>query len=356
MSVVATAAKPAVGAEAAKPQPPPAIERSLAQRLASWLPPLIGVLLFALAIWVIHRELAAFRPGDLMAELASIPAGALALAVLAAAAGYGTLTLFDPLALHYLGKHLPYRQTALASFTGYAFGHNLGFSWLSGGAVRYRLYTVWGLSSLDIGTIIAFNSVSTFLGLSSILALACLGEPAAVGHLLHLPSPLVVAIGVVLLVPIAGYLVAAALQAGADPDRPLAADPAAAGGRCGAARSVAARLDARGGGPLRPAAGRPAARLPGLRRPVRARQSRRVDQQCPGRDRRVRGGRAAGGARRRCVRQRRGGADRLPGDLLSSTARRGGRAARRPPAPGQGDASAGGSATGPGPRCPTCSR
>ena len=87
---------------------------------------------------------------------------------------------YSSLALHYLGKALPYRQTALASFTGYAFSHNLGLGWLSGGAVRYRLYSVWGLSSLEIGMILAFNTVTTFLGLGCIIALACLGEPAQV--------------------------------------------------------------------------------------------------------------------------------------------------------------------------------
>jgi phosphatidylglycerol lysyltransferase len=190
------------------------IERPLARRLSSWLPHLISLVLFALAIWVIHRELAAFRPGELMARLREIPLSALALAVLAAAAGYGTLTAFDPLALRYVGQRLPYRRTALASFTGYAFSHNLGFGWLSGGAVRYRLYTVWGLSSLDIGTIIAFNTATTFLGLAMILALACLGEPGTIAGLLHLPRPAMVAIGVLLLAMVAGYLVAARLRPG----------------------------------------------------------------------------------------------------------------------------------------------
>ena len=107
------------------------------------------------------------------------------LALIAAALGYGTLTLFDPLALHYLGKRLPYRQTALASFTGYAFSHNLGLGWLSGGAVRYRLYTAWGLSSLDIGIVLAFNTVTTSRpGLDP----ACLGEPDEIAGSSAFPS------------------------------------------------------------------------------------------------------------------------------------------------------------------------
>jgi phosphatidylglycerol lysyltransferase len=184
-----------------------ALDQPLYQRLGRWLPHLISLVLFALAIWAIHGQLAAFRPADLLARLTAIPAHAIVLAVLAAALGYATLTLFDPLALRYLGKRLPYRRTALASFTGYAFSHNLGLSWLSGGAVRYRLYSVWGLSSLEIGVVLAFNTVTTFLGLGSILALACLGEPAEVAGMVHLPAPLVVAIGLALVLAVAGYFV-----------------------------------------------------------------------------------------------------------------------------------------------------
>jgi phosphatidylglycerol lysyltransferase len=212
MSGAATRANGAPPASAADRQEPGDVERAAGQRLVRWLPHLISLILFALAIWVIHRELAAFRPADLMARLAEIPAGALALALLAAVLGYGTLTFFDWLALRYLGKGLPYRQTALASFTGYAFSHNLGLGWLSGGAVRYRLYTVWGLSSLDIGVILAFNTVTTFLGLGSILALACLGEPETVAGILRLPVPVALTIGGGLAALVAGYVLAAALR------------------------------------------------------------------------------------------------------------------------------------------------
>ena len=207
----ATPANRSAPASGADPPQVEVVETSWFQRLG-WLPHVVSLLLFALAIWAIHRELAAYRPADLLAHLAAIPTSALALAVIAAALGYGALTLFDPLALRYLGKGLPYRQTGLASFIGYAFSHNLGLGWLSGGAVRYRLYSVWGLSSLDIGGILAFNTVTTFLGLGTILALACLGEPAEVAAILRLPRPVVVVIGLALVGAIAGYLLASALR------------------------------------------------------------------------------------------------------------------------------------------------
>jgi phosphatidylglycerol lysyltransferase len=202
-------AAPAAAAPALGPEP---IEPPLGQRVGRWLPPLLSLVLFAIAIWVIHRQLAQYHLSDLFAHLREIPARAVAGAILATALGYATLTFYDALALHYVGERLPYRRTALASFTGYAFSHNLGLGWLSGGAVRFRLYTVWGLSSLDIGVILAFNTVTSFLGLGVILAIACLGEPQPIASILHLPAPAVLAIGLLLVAMVAAYGLATALR------------------------------------------------------------------------------------------------------------------------------------------------
>ena len=263
------AATPAAPTPAPLPEP---IEQPLHQRLGRWLPHLLSLILFAVAIWVIHRQLAQYHTRDLLTRLREIPLSAIAVAILAAAFGYATLTLYDRLALHYLGERLPYRRTALASFAGYAFSHNLGLGWLSGGAVRFRLYTVWGLSSLDIGVILAFNTVTSFLGLGTILGLACLGEPDRIAAILHLPAAAVVAIGGLLAGVVGAYLLATALRRQpiticgwqASLPRPTVA----------LAQIALSLLDWTSAAavlyillPLRAAA-----RLPGVRRPVRARQ------------------------------------------------------------------------------------
>ena len=57
-------------------------------------------------------------------------------------AGYLTLTFYDLFALRTIGRtEIPYRIAALAGFTSYAIGHNVGASVFSGGAVRYRIYS-----------------------------------------------------------------------------------------------------------------------------------------------------------------------------------------------------------------------
>src|SRR5262249_61233636 len=67
------------------------------------------------------------------------------------AGGFVTLTFYDFFALRTIGrKEVPYRTAALAGFASYAIGHNLGATVFTGGLVRLRIYSVWGLGIIDV--------------------------------------------------------------------------------------------------------------------------------------------------------------------------------------------------------------
>ncbi len=64
------------------------------------------------------------------------------LAALFVAFGYFTLTFYDLFALRTIGRSdVSYLTAALAGFTSYSVGHNVGASVFTGGAVRYRIYS-----------------------------------------------------------------------------------------------------------------------------------------------------------------------------------------------------------------------
>ena len=163
-----------------------------AHRLRSLVAPTLTLALFLAAAWAIHRELAAWTFADIAEALGGMAGGRVALAILAAALSYAVLSLYDPLALRHQGNALPLRRGALASFVGYAFSHTMGMPLFTGGAVRYRLYSAWGLPAGEIAGIIAFNSLTLWLGVAAMLALGGLAAPAAIGGLLHL-APVAVA-------------------------------------------------------------------------------------------------------------------------------------------------------------------
>ncbi|WP_319524491.1 YbhN family protein [uncultured Desulfosarcina sp.] len=133
-------------------------------KLSPWLGPILGAILFSLAVWVLHHELAAYHFKDIVHQIRSISTTRVALALLLTAAGYGVMTLYDFLALRYLKHLLGYGKIALAAFVGAAFSNNIGLSMIAGASVRYRLYANWGLSALEITKVVFFCTLTLWLG------------------------------------------------------------------------------------------------------------------------------------------------------------------------------------------------
>ena len=104
------------------------------------------------------------------------------------AAGYFTLTFYDLFALRTIGrKDVPYRVAALAGFTSYAVGHNVGASVFTGGAVRYRIYSGWGLSVIEVAKICFIAGLTFWLGNATVLGLGILYAPQAARAIDQLP-------------------------------------------------------------------------------------------------------------------------------------------------------------------------
>lgn len=120
---------------------------------------------------------------------------------------YVTLTFYDFFALHTIGRgHVPYRVAALASFTSYSIGHNLGATMFTAGAVRWRIYSASGLSVLDVAKMAFVTGLTIWLGNSVVLALCFIVEPAAASAVDHLPLWINRSIGIVGLAIIAAYV------------------------------------------------------------------------------------------------------------------------------------------------------
>ena len=146
------------------PDPATASRRDRWSRQKVWKT-LIAILAVSLAAFLLYRTLSRYSFEELIASVAAVPTSRLAAAGGFAAASYLCLTGFDYLALRYVGRPLPYRKAALASFTSLSLGHNIGFASLSSGAIRYRFYSRWGLRAGEVAKVILFCGVTVGLGL-----------------------------------------------------------------------------------------------------------------------------------------------------------------------------------------------
>ncbi len=136
--------------------------------------------IFVIAAFVLYHILRDIDPHELLAALKATDWRTLAVAGCFVAGGYVTLTFYDLFALRTIGRaDVPYRVAALGSFTSYAVGHNIGASVFSGGAVRYHIYSNWGLSVVDVTKLCFVAGLTFWLGNVTVLGLGILYTPAA---------------------------------------------------------------------------------------------------------------------------------------------------------------------------------
>jgi phosphatidylglycerol lysyltransferase len=172
------------------------------------LAPLVSVALFVVALVVLRGELHKHSYHEVLGALRSLPGPSLLLAGALAILGYALQTLYDTLGLVYARHPLAYRRTALASFIGYAFSNTIGQSLLTGGSIRFRLYSAWGLAATTITRVILFCSLSFWTGFmatgSVVLLTTHLRLPA--GTYLPMAGPRV--LGLIFGALVLGYLAA----------------------------------------------------------------------------------------------------------------------------------------------------
>ena len=141
--------------------------------------PIFGLAVLALALYVLYHELKTYHLRDILREVESLPAGRIMFALLFVSGSYLAATGYDTLSSLIIRHRLPYRQTALASFIGTSFSNNLGFGPLTGGSIRFRLYSAWGLSAADITKMVFFNTITLWLGYLTLGGIFFTLEPLA---------------------------------------------------------------------------------------------------------------------------------------------------------------------------------
>ena len=160
-----------------------------------------------MAVVVLYHILSDLDVEALLDALEATDWRTLAIAGFFVAAGYMTLTFYDLFALRTIGRSdVPYRIAALAGFTSYAVGHNVGASVFSGGAVRYRIYSAWGLGVIEVTKICFIAGLTFWLGNATLLGIGVLEAPQAARAVDQLPIWLNRLIALVILVVLSAYV------------------------------------------------------------------------------------------------------------------------------------------------------
>jgi phosphatidylglycerol lysyltransferase len=179
----------------------------MGRRILRIVLPTFGLAVFCLALWALYHELKTYHLKDILHSLRSLPRPRVLLALAFTALSYTAATGYDTLSTRYIRRPVRYGRTALAAFIGTTFSNNLGFGILTGGSVRLRLYTAWGLSALEISKLVLYNTVTLWLGFLGLGGLVFALEPLAVPQALRLPFLSVRPVGLIFLSMVVAYFV-----------------------------------------------------------------------------------------------------------------------------------------------------
>lgn len=148
--------------------------RILFERYRRYLVGGVIIILITLGFVALDRLTHEVRYSDVRAAVHGLSPRQIALALGLSAISYLALTFYDVLALRVIGRPLPWRTAALASFSSYTLSHNLGLALLTGGSARYRIYVAAGLDGPDIARVVGIAAAMFWAGVVTIASAALL--------------------------------------------------------------------------------------------------------------------------------------------------------------------------------------
>jgi phosphatidylglycerol lysyltransferase len=177
----------------------------IAHELKDLLIYLIPAIIFSLALWTLNKQLHDLHSSYVIQNIVGIPPTHIGIAVLFTILSYIALTGNDYLAARHINNPLPYKQIARISFISMSISNSVGFNFLAGSSLRYRLYSRYGLTLLQIWDIIVF-CVSTFwIGFCFVAGLLFTFYPVKLSiYMPEIPIPLNI-VGILLLIFLATY-------------------------------------------------------------------------------------------------------------------------------------------------------
>ncbi len=160
--------------------------------------PILPVAFFGVAVWLLYHEISHYRWHEIEESLYSIATPKICIASGLVVLNFLVLIGYDWLALKAIGVHLELSKVAFASFSGFVASYNFGAT-LGGVPIRYRIYSAYGLTAIQIIQLSIMLGVTFWIGEFALAGAAFVLAPIRVPLKLHLPFETVYGLGWVLL-------------------------------------------------------------------------------------------------------------------------------------------------------------
>ncbi|RWX75946.1 UPF0104 family protein [Neorhizobium lilium] len=165
---------------------------------------------FGVAGYLLYLTFREHSPSEIVESVRAIPTFHLVAALGYALGSYICLTGFDWAGVRYVKSDLGYPKIALASFIALSIGQSVGMSGLSSGALRYRYYAHWGMTTEDVAKIVLLSGVTVGIGMAVLSGIVMVLNPRDAASVLHLSEGTIMTIGIACFLITAAYLALAA--------------------------------------------------------------------------------------------------------------------------------------------------
>ena len=132
----------------------------------------VSVLLASVAVFVLIRTFQRINPGDVLQQMRAVSAGTLAAAALCAAGAFATLATYEIVVVRYVKHCIGRAKPVMTALIAFPLGHALGQAMLSGGALRYRMYTPAGFTATEVGATVLMANLPYALAFGLLLDVA----------------------------------------------------------------------------------------------------------------------------------------------------------------------------------------
>ncbi len=147
--------------------------KKLLRKILSWS----GLFFFGLAAFMIYHQLSKYSLEEIKQAVINVPNRNILFACIASLCGYIALSSYDFLALKYIKHKLAAWKWMFAGFLGFAISNNAGHAVVSGGAIRYRLYTRWRVPAGDIVKIVTFSGFTYLIACFFLVIIGVICSP-----------------------------------------------------------------------------------------------------------------------------------------------------------------------------------
>lgn len=171
-----------------------------------WIGPVASILIFSVSLAVLWHILKELKPEELWAAFSSANRTQVWQAAALVCLSYLLLTGYDALALKRLGLRIPYRTTALASYTSYSVSFTLGFPLVTAGTVRYWLYAPRGVRAAEVASLTVIAGITFWLGMGIVLSALLFYTPETIAGLARSSPQMVQLAGAALALVVLAYM------------------------------------------------------------------------------------------------------------------------------------------------------